>query len=373
MQKRIVLTGGGTGGHIFPLVAVAKEFKKQYPNTKFLYIGSSSQMGGKAKEIMAKEGIKTANILAGKIRRYFSFRNLLDMFLIPLGTIQSLVILLIYMPDAVFSKGGYVSVPVVFAAWIYRIPVLTHDSDAIPGWANRFCGKFSKYVAVSYKKSKKYFIKSKTLLTGNPIREELTRGNKKRALEKWGFSESKPVIFVTGGSQGARLINTSIIRILPELNKFAQILHVTGQNNYERVKKLAGEYGFRTDRHRYIAVPFLERDEMADAYALADVVISRSGANSITEIAANKKVSILIPLASAANNHQYMNAFEIARLGGAIVLEEGNLGRHVFLEKIKKLLHDEELIVQMSKKAFQFYHPDAASKIVSGIMKMMKK
>ncbi len=371
MSKRIVLVGGGTGGHIFPLVAVAQEFKKQYPNTKFLYIGSGSQMGGKAKEIMAEEGIKTINIFSGKIRRYFSFRNLLDMFLIPIGILQSLVILLVYMPDAVFSKGGYVSVPVVFVAWIYRIPVLTHDSDAIPGWANRFCGRLSRYVAISYKRSKKYFLDYKTLLTGNPIREELTQGDAQRARERWGFSESKPVVFVTGGSQGARLINDSVIKILEELTHLAQVIHVTGPNNYERVKKLAGEYGFRTDRHRYVAVPFLERDEMADAYALADVVISRSGANSITEIAANKKVSILIPLASAANNHQYMNAFEISRLGGAVVLEESNLGRHVLLEKIKKLLHDEKLIAQMSEKASHFYHPDAASKIVKGIVRMM--
>lgn len=371
MSKKIVLVGGGTGGHIFPLVAVAQEFKKQYPNTKFLYIGSGAQMGGKAKEIMTKEGIKTSNIFAGKIRRYFSFRNLLDMFLIPLGVIQSLVILLIYMPDAAFSKGGYVSVPVVFAAWIYRIPVLTHDSDAIPGWANRFCGKFSRYVAISYKRSQKYFLNYKTLLTGNPIREELTRGDAQSARERWGFTESKPVVFVTGGSQGARLINDSIVKILDDLTRHAQVLHIVGPNNYDRIKKLAGEYGFRIDRRPYVVLPFLERDEMADAYAVADIAISRSGANSITEIAANKKPSILIPLASAANNHQYMNAFEMARLGGAIVLEESNLGRHVLLEKIKKLLNDKDLAKQMSEKSSQFYHPDASSKIVEGIIRMI--
>lgn len=372
MSKRIVLVGGGTGGHIFPLVAVAQEFKKQYPSTNFLYIGSDAQMGVKAKEIMSNEGIKTINIFTGKIRRYFSFRNLLDMFLIPLGVIQSLVILLIYMPDAVFSKGGYVSVPVVFAAWIYRIPVLTHDSDAVPGWANRFCGKFSKYVAISYKRSEKYFLDYKTLLTGNPIREELLEGDAQRARERWGFTESQPVVFVTGGSQGARLINDSVIKVLDELTHIAQVLHVTGPDNYAIVDKLAGEYGFLTnDRYAYKAVPFLDRDEMADAYALADVVISRSGANSITEIAANKKPSILIPLASAANNHQYMNAFEIARLGGAVVLEESNLTKHVLLEKIKKLLFDEGLAKQMSEKSAQFYHPDAASKIVEGIVRML--
>ncbi len=372
MAKRIVLVGGGSGGHIFPLVAVAKEFKKQHPNTKFLYMGSNSPMRQKAEEAMTKEDIKTTIIFSGKIRRYFSFRTILDLLFIPLGIIQSLIILLIYMPDAVFSKGGHDSVPVVLAAWIYRIPVLTHDSDAIPGWANRFCGRLSKYVAISYERSRKYFFSYKTLLTGNPIREELTQGDVKKARERWGFSESKPVVFVTGGSQGARLINNSIIKILGELTHVAQVLHVTGPKNYDRVKKLAGEYGFRTDRHRYVAVPFLERDEMADAYAFADVVISRSGANSITEIAANKKPSILIPLASAANNHQYMNGFEIARMGGAVVLEEGNLTRHVLLEKIKKLILDKELAKQMSEKSSGFYNPNSAKEIVEGIDKMMK-
>lgn len=370
---RILLVGGGTGGHVFPLIAVAQELRRQNRDVQFLYVGTMAQMGKMSKEAMAKEGIETTNIFAGKFRRYFSFKNVVDMFLIPIGFMQALWIMLVNMPDAVFSKGGYVSVPVVFAAWLYRIPILTHDSDAVPGWANRFCGKYSKYVAVSYRKSGEYFLDEKTLITGNPIRQELTQGDKGRARQRWGLSESKPVVFVTGGSQGAQLINKSIIKILPELTKFTQIIHVTGPKNFEGMKHFAAEYGFRTDRHRYVAVPFLERDEMADAYAVADVAISRSGANSITEIAANKKPSILIPLAGAANNHQYMNAFEIAKMGGAIVLEEGNLGDHILLEKIKVLLNDEKLIAQMKEKVTPFYHPDAAAKIVDGIMKMMGK
>jgi UDP-N-acetylglucosamine--N-acetylmuramyl-(pentapeptide) pyrophosphoryl-undecaprenol N-acetylglucosamine transferase len=369
---RIVLTGGGSGGHIFPLIAVAQELRREYGNIDLQYIGSNAQMGAMAKKAMTQEGIKTTNILAGKMRRYFSFRNIVDAFLIPIGFFQALIILLILMPDAVFSKGGYVSVPVVLAAWLYRIPVLTHDSDAVPGWANRICGKYSKYVAVSYRKSEEYFLQEKTLITGNPIRQELLQGNPERARQRWGLNSSKPVIFITGGSQGAQLINKAIIKILPELTHLAQIVHITGPNNFEGMKHLAAEYGFRTDRHRYVAVPFLERDEMADAYAIADLIIARSGANSITEIAANQKPAILIPLASAANNHQYMNAFEIAKLGGAVVMEEGNLGDHIFLDKIKQILSNEALRNQMKEKIAQFYHPDAAQKIVAGIQMMLR-
>jgi len=205
-KKRIVLAGGGSGGHVFPLVAVAEELEAQYPDTEFLYIGTTSQMGKVAQEAMSEIGIPTKNIMTGKMRRYFSLQYFVDFFRVPIGIIQSLFYLLKFMPDAVFSKGGYASVPVVIAAWLYRIPVLTHDSDAVPGWANRVCGKFSRYVAVSYTTSKKYFIASKTVVTGNPIRSEMTMGNRERGYERWGFTEARPTIFVMGGSQGAKVI-----------------------------------------------------------------------------------------------------------------------------------------------------------------------
>lgn len=372
-KKRIVLTGGGTGGHIFPLVAIAEEMRKQYDDIDFLYIGTKAQMGEVAKQVMEEVGIPTKNVATGKMRRYFSLQYFLDFFRIPFGIIQSLYHLLVYMPDAVFSKGGYASVPVVIAAAIYRIPVLTHDSDAVPGWANRIGGKLSRYIAISYAESEKYFLARKTVLTGNPLREVVLQGDCARGYERWGFSESRPTLLVVGGSQGAKVINDAILRVLPQLSKLVQVLHVTGKDHYEKAKNLAAEYGFKSGRHRYFAVPFLNREEMADAYAVADIVISRSGANSITELAATKKVVIFVPLKRSANDHQRMNAFEIAKIGGALVMEETNLGSNLLLEKIEELLTTKELRTQMQENITAFYHPDAATKIVAGIVKMMEE
>jgi len=389
MALRVVLTGGGSGGHVFPLIAVAKELREKKKRIKFLYIGSKAQFGKQAKDLMAQEEIKTKNILAGKIRRYFSLYYFWDLLKMPIGVVQSLWILLWYMPDVIFSKGGYVSVPVVIAAWIYRIPILTHESDAIPGWANRFIGKMSRYVAVSYPSTRAYFIEEKVVLTGNPIRKELLQGDIVRARERWQFSESMPVILVIGGSQGAKSLNDAVIGIMSDLSHRAQVLHVTGENNYKEASDYAGEMGFKSGRHRYVAVPFLERDEMADAYALADLIISRAGANSLTEIAANKKPAILIPLESQdqpinamefaappkgdANDYDQMKAYQIAAVGGATVLEEANLGHHLLMGKITELLDQPELRAKMAQQVGLFYHPDAAEKIANGVLLATKK
>lgn len=372
-NKRIVLTGGGTGGHIFPLIAVAEALQQHYPGSEYLYVGTKAQMGDVAQAAMERMGIPTVNVATGKMRRYFSMEYFGDFFRIPIGIIQSLWHLLIFMPDAVFSKGGYASVPVIIAAQIYRIPVLTHESDAIPGWANRIAGKLSHYVAVSYLESKQYFLPRKTVLTGNPIRSVMTQGDPRRGYDRWGFSESRPVIMIVGGSQGARVINNALIKILPKLSKIAQILHITGKEHYEDSVHLAAEFGFKSGRHDYVAVPFLERDEMADAYAIADIIVSRAGANSITEMAANRKVAILVPLSTSANDHQVMNAYDVAKVGGALVLEESNLGEGLLFEKIENLLHNRELRLQMQENIASFYHPDAAQKIAAGVIAMIEE
>ncbi len=369
-HKRIVLTGGGSGGHVFPLIAVAEELQRQYDDVDFLYIGTKSQMGDVAEKAMHEIGVPTKNIFTGKMRRYFSMQYFLDCFRIPAGIIQALYHLLVYMPDAVFSKGGYASVPVVIAAWIYRIPIMTHDSDAVPGWANRIGGKLSRYVAISYPSSEKYFLARKTVLTGNPLRTTILQGDYTRGYQRWGFSDNRPTLLIVGGSQGAKVINDALLKILPQLSKMVQILHITGKNNYQQAKQLAARAGFKSGRHRYYAVPFLDREEMADAYAVADIVVSRAGANSISEIAATKNVAIFIPL---VNKDQRMNAFEIAKIGGGLVMEERNLGGNLLLEKIEQLLTEKELRTQIQNNIAEFYHPDAAQKIAAGIVKMIEE
>lgn len=365
---RIVLAGGGTGGHIFPLAAVARKIKeKQKSDIKFLFVGPD---GNLEKEAMAAEGIPCKFISSGKMRRYFSPQNFLDIFKVLLGFFKSLWILLVFMPDAIFSKGGYASLPVVLAAWIYHIPVLIHESDAIPGIANRIAEKFSKRVAVSYPLAAGYFSSSKVALTGNPVRESILGGNADAARKNFGLAESRPLIFVTGGSQGSHIINLAIIKILPKLLKRAQIIHQTGEEDYEEVSRLAAQQGIKIGRDGYFIFSFLKSEEMRDALAVSDLIVSRAGADSIAGIAAAKKASILIPLMTSANDHQRMNAFELAKIGGSLVLEEKNLTESILFGNIEKLLSNNKLRKEMSEKINVFYHPDAADKIAEGVIEL---
>ncbi len=363
---RVVLTGGISGGHTFPLIAVSRSVKKQFPGeVEFLFIGSRGRFESEA---MAAENIPTKYILTGKWRRYFSLLNFVDLFRIPIGFIQALWHLLFFMPEAVFSKGGSASVPVVLAAWIYRIPIVIHDSDAVAGRANRFLARFASRVAIAYPSAHQYFPEEKTALTGNPVREEILSGEKSRALAQYAFSEEKLTLLVLGGSQGAAALNEATLRILPSLlEKNIQIIHQTGSEHYEVVKNAVEEYGITLGTSGYVALPFLSVQDLADALALSSIVLSRSGASSIAELAATKKSVILVPLASAANDEQRMNAYDIAEIGGALVLEEANLGTHMLLEKLAELIDHPEVRVSMSEKIASFYHPDAADAIALGI------
>ncbi len=365
---RIVLTGGGTGGHIIPLIAVAQKIKEKNPETQFLFIGPRGIL---EKKLMEAQGIPSKYVLVGKLRRYFSFRYCIDIFKVPLGIIQALVYLLFYMPDAIFSKGGYASFPVVVVGWLYRIPILIHDSDANPGLANTFLAKFSDRVAVSYARAEKYFLAKKVVLTGNPLRADINQGEAQKAREKFSLLESKKVIFVWGGSQGAQAINNKILDILPDLLKRYQVIHQTGEKNFKEVEHKAGVLGIKNGRRGYFALPFIE-EGLKDILAVADLIISRSGSNSISEIAANGKASIIIPLANSANNHQRMNAYAIAKTGGCIVLEEANLGATMLFDKINKIMNDAELKEKLEKNVKKFYHPEAAEKIADGVLGMLK-
>jgi len=366
---RIVLTGGGTGGHIFPLVAVAKKIKELDGSAEFLYLGSRGELEMQA---MEENRIPMKYVTGGKMRRYFSVQNFLDFFKIPWGIMQALWHLLWYMPDVIFTKGGYVSVPVAFAAWAYSIPIFTHESDSVPGLANRMIGAVSDRIAISFPRTRRYFAESKVLLTGNPIRDDINQGDKEIFRKRFNLTESQPVILILGGSQGARNINEAIVAILDELLKLGQIIHQTGKSNYKEVIKKARAVGVKEGRDGYYPIEFINPNEMKDVLVVADVVVSRSGSNSISEIAANGKPAILIPLPSAANNHQSMNAYSIAEKGGAIVLEESNIGRNMLRSKIEKILSDKELREKMSRNIKEFYHLDATEKIARGIIDLAR-
>ena len=365
---QIVLTAGGTGRHLFPLVPVARKLKEKLgTDIELMYIGYALEIEKKA---MADENIPAKFVMAGKMRRYFSFLNFLDFFKVPIGFFQSLFFLLKFMPDVVFAKGGYVSFPVVLAAWCYRIPILIHESDATPGASNQILAKFSNRIAISYPSEYNYFPVTKTVMTGNPIREEVFAGNAEGARKYFNLTESKPTILVLGGSQGSRTVNNAIIEILPKLLPIAQIIHQTGENNFTEVVRMAGEQGVKPGHDGYCPVKFLEGELLPNSFAAANLVISRAGANSIAEIAANGKPSIFIPLEHSANNHQRLNAYKIAEIGGALVLEETNLGENILMEKIEKILFDSELSRTMSEKVKAFYHSDAPDKIAEGLIEL---
>jgi UDP-N-acetylglucosamine--N-acetylmuramyl-(pentapeptide) pyrophosphoryl-undecaprenol N-acetylglucosamine transferase len=366
---RIVLTGGGTGGHIFPIIAVVKKLRKTVSEgeaLELLFLGPDRAL---EREVMEKELIPSKKVLSGKLRRYFSLRYIPDLFKFPIGVIQSLWYLLLFMPDAVFSKGGYAGMPVVIAAWVYRIPVLIHESDITPGLANQIAAKFAQVIAVSFPSTANFFNPGKVMIAGNPIRDELTRGNSDEAQKIFGLSSKRKVILVMGGSQGARLINEAILHILPELLKKYEIIHITGESEYQEVVQEAGLLGIKAGHGGYHPCPFL-REEISHAFAVADLVISRAGANALTEIAANAKPAIIIPLKISANNHQELNAYAFAEEGAAIMLNQDNLGGNILFEKIEEAMNNSELRYKLSERIKKFYDPDSGRKLAEEILKL---
>lgn len=366
---RIVLTGGGTGGHIFPILAVARKLREIVPEGKdleFLFLGPGGEL---ERELMEKEFIPDKKILSGKLRRYFSLSYISDLMKIPLGIVQSLWRLLVFMPDTVFSKGGYAGVPVVIAAWLYRIPIIIHESDVTPGLANQFAEKLAQKVAVSFPGAANFFNPSKVVITGNPVRDELAKGSKEEALKIFGLSGTKKIILIMGGSQGAQTINEAILRILPELVRNFEIIHLTGKGDFENVVDEAGRIGIKAGHADYHPYAFLN-EEIPHALAAADLVVSRAGANAISEIAANGKPAIIIPIKSSANNHQELNAYALAETGAAVVLNQENLGENILLEKIEEVTGSPELQYELGERIKKFYNPDAAKKIAEEIIKI---
>lgn len=364
---RVVLAGGVSGGHTFPLIAVARALRREFPEgVEFLFIGAR---GAFQDTSLVTEGIPAKYALAGKIRRYFSFANFIDPFKVPIGIVQSLWHLFRFLPDVVFAKGGSASVPVVLAAWLYRIPVIIQDSDAVAGRANQMLARFATRIAIAYPSAHAFFPEKKTALLGNPIREELLNGQGARGAAALGLSPDKPTIFFVGGSLGARTLNNALLHILPELLKAGfQVIHQTGETNYDDVTSAVQELGIKEG---YRAQAFFSAAELADIFALATLIVTRAGANAIAELAALKKACILVPLSTAANDEQRANAYEIAKIGGAVVMEEANLGENMLFRKISELLGNAGLRQTMGERLGQFYHPEAARDIARGIKELI--
>lgn len=368
---KILFTGGGTAGHIFPIIAIVREMRRMGFAAEFFFLGPKDAFSF---ILLSQEDIKIKTVLAGKIRRYFGVKSILEnivdiFFKAPLGFFQSFFSVFFMAPDIIFSKGGYGSLSAAFTGWLLQIPVLLHESDVTPGLANRFFNRFSSQIFVSFPISQtEYFSEKKMTSVGNPIRREILTGSAESAKELFQLQGTKPVILFLGGSQGAQKINDMILAVLPEtLNSF-ELIHQTGEKNFKEVSEEAKIVVDKELEKYYHPIAFLNEIELRDALAASSLVVSRAGAGSIFEIAAANKPSILIPLSISAQNHQVKNAYAYAENGAALVLEEANLTPHFFLEKAKYLFSRPEELEKMSRAAKDFSQPDSAKVVAQYII-----
>ena len=373
---KILFTGGGTAGHVFPIIAIVRELRRMGIDAEFFFLGPKDEY---ISIFLSQEEIKTRWVLAGKIRRYFGWKSLLQnifdiLFKLPIGFIQSFFHVFLIGPDLVFSKGGYGSVSPVIAATLLQVPIFLHESDIAPGLANRFTGKLAPKIFVAFPAAQtEYFPAKKMISIGNPIRRELLSGDKTKAKELFRLVGGKPLLLILGGSQGANKINNMILAILPEILSNFEIIHQVGAKNIKQVKAETRVVASKELETFYHPIGLLNEIELRDAFSVCDLIVSRAGAGSIFEIAAVNKPSILIPLSISAQNHQVKNAYTYAKDGAALVLEEPNLTPHFFLEKVKRLFAHPAELEKMSQKAKEFSKPDSAKIIAGYIMDYLVK
>ncbi|MBC7660393.1 MAG: undecaprenyldiphospho-muramoylpentapeptide beta-N-acetylglucosaminyltransferase [Chitinophagaceae bacterium] len=352
-MTKIVLTGGGTAGHVMPHIAMLQAYKKV--GWELFYIGSD----GIEKGLIEKENLPYYTIQTGKLRRYFSLRNFTDLFRIGWGFVQSLGLLMKIRPDLVFSKGGFVSVPVAFAAWLLRIPVISHESDLTPGLANRLIAPICRFLFYAFPDTRALIKVKESAEAGIPVRPSLYRGDKDRGLAFCGFTTDLPVLLVMGGSLGAERINRSLEEILPELVRDWQVVHLTGKGK-----------GISFTHKRYRAFEYVN-EGLEDIFAAADAVISRAGANSLFELKALRKPMLLIPLELGSRGDQVHNARSFEKQGWALVLSEKILSADTLKENLRKLqLGANVQIAAMSKSAAQ---DDGGLGIIHVMQGLLKK
>lgn len=370
---KVVLTGGGTGGHFYPLIAVAEALREQaekehIPETTMYYLAPEQY----DEKILFKHGINFRNIPAGKMRLYSSARNITDMAYVALGCIKAFFTLFFIYPDVVFSKGGYVSVPVVFAARLLGIPVIIHESDSVPGRANLWAGKFAKRIAVSYAEAATFFPQDRVAVTGQPVRKNVARKTSHGSHQYLELENDVPVLFILGGSQGAQKINEAILQSLDMLLPKYQIIHQVGTANESEVRARASAILNNNEyRSRYKIFGFLDALAMSMAAGAATLVISRAG-STLFEIASWGVPSIIIPFAEnqSQGDHARKNAFNYARRGACSVIEEANLAPRLLEAEINRIITDTEVYNTMQENAQNFFDPHAAEKIAQEIIEI---
>ena len=335
----LILTGGGTAGHVMPNLALAPVFRAT--GLEIAYVGSR----GIEQELSEKAGIRFFRVQSGKLRRYFSFENVLDVFRLCVGVLQSYFLMLRLRPVCVFSKGGFVAVPVSVGAWLAGVPVISHESDVSPGLANRIISRFARMNVYAFPETSRYLAFRKSRCVGIPVRPEIFSGDRARGFRICGWSlegpdGALPVVLFMGGSQGAKFINDVVLEALPVLLQFCRVIHLTGRGKLESGKagRLPGELAAR-----YRAFEFLN-SELPDVLAAADLAFCRSGANSIFEMLAVRKPMILVPLEKGSRGDQILNAESFRRQGWAEVIREGDLNATVIVEAVQNAINNLEAI-----------------------------
>lgn len=366
---KILFTGGGSGGHFYPIIAVAEKLRKllvleKIANVELYYMSTEPY----DEELLTANGIKFNAVTAGKRRAYFSIQNFFDLFKTAWGVLKAIFQIFFLYPDVIFGKGGFASFPVLFAARIFRIPVIIHESDSVPGRVNAWAGKFAQKIAVSYVEATQFFPAERVALTGNPIREEVLLPTGKDAWKELGLDPNIPVVLVLGGSQGARNINSQMETLALRLVEKYQVIHQAGEANVTDVRTtVTGLLGQNPNAGRYHTYGYLNNQTMKLASEVATIVVSRAG-SAIFEIAAWGVPAILIPIANHIGDHQRKNAFAYARAGGAVVIEEANLGPNILMAEIDHLMEDKEKRAGMKDAAKAFARTDAAELIAQQLI-----
>ncbi|CDF57830.1 undecaprenyldiphospho-muramoylpentapeptide beta-N-acetylglucosaminyltransferase [Thermobrachium celere] len=365
---KVIITGGGTGGHIYPGVAIAKKLQEKYKKVEILFVGSENGLEGK---LVPKEGYKIKLIPVEGLNKKFSFRTIKSVIKVIKGFGKAGKIINEFKPDIVIGTGGYVCGPVVMQAALKGIPTIIHEQNAFPGVTNKLLSHFVDRIAISFVESEKYFPKNKVVYTGNPVRSQILNSNKEKAIQSLGLEKNKPILLVVGGSRGAKNINNAVVDILGDLNNNnIQLIFITGENNYKEVMdKVNSKYNLSVMKGIKI-LPYAFN--MHDVLAASDLIISRAGATIISEITALGKPSILIPSPYVANNHQEYNARALEEKGACIVIKESQLNGDILKDQIINIINNKEILKNMSIASKRLSKIDAADKIVNIIEEYVK-
>lgn len=369
---RILISGGGTGGHIYPALAVAKQLRNEY-QAEILYLGSDD---GLETELIPAAGVRLAVIKAGKLQRFLSWRTLTGVARVPVGMVQAIGIVRTFKPDVAFTSGGYVAVPTGLAARINGVPLLMHQQDVPPNLSNRLLAPLATRISVAFADSLQYFPTQKTVQLGNPMRQailDVRQTPSEQARTTLGFSAEMPLLLITGGSQGARHLNQNVCRALPELLQFCQVLQISGTKLFAETQALAESVLQDVDaelRQRYRVVAYMN-EEMPLALQSADLVLCRAGAATLSELAVLGKPSILVPLPPAiGSSPQEANAAMFERRGAAEVIRNEHLKPELLVKRVEYTITSFTALQTMQEAVKSLAMPDATQTIVETLVRM---